>query len=271
MAKPRVYKTEAIVLKRTNLGEADSIITLYTPNLGKIRAVAKGARRPKSKIGGHLDLLTQSALLLAQGQNLDIITQSQISASFPLIRRDLWRTSCAIYIAELVDQFTPEHVENYPVYKLLQTTLLRLCEARNNELVLRYFELHLIGHLGFQPELYQCIACKSTLAQEKNFFSASGGGMVCPKCTRKESLVRPVSVEALKVMRFFLTTDHISASRLRISPDLSLELEQLMREYMCYLLEREVKSAGFLDRIRGEADPTALNADRSSYFSRSTT
>ena len=74
--------------------------------------------------------------------------------------------------------------------------------------------------------------------------------MLCPKCISKESLVRPVSVEALKVMRFFLTTDQLSASRLRISPDLSLELEQLMREYMRYLLEREVKSVEFLDRIR---------------------
>jgi hypothetical protein len=89
MARPRVYKTEAIVLKRTNLGEADNIITLYTPNFGKIRAVAKGVRRPKSKLGGHLDLLTQSALLLAQGQNLDIITQAQSIESFLTLKSDI--------------------------------------------------------------------------------------------------------------------------------------------------------------------------------------
>jgi len=271
MTKPRVYKTEAIVLKRINLGEADNIITLYTPNLGKVRAVAKGARRPKSKLGGHLDLLTQSALLLAQGQNLDVITQSQTIESFISLRSDLWRTGCAIYLAELVDQFTPEHVENYPVYGLLQTTLSWLCEARNNELVLRYFELHLLRHLGYQPELYRCLSCKSTLKPERNFFSASGGGVVCPNCTRKESLVRPVSTEALKVMRFLIDNDHTSAGRLRISPDLSHELEQLIREYIRYLLEREVKSVEFLDRLRVEDDCSNSGFNNSRYFSRSTT
>ena len=148
MARPRVYKTEAIVLKRTDLGEADSIITLYTPNLGKIRAVAKGVRRPKSKLGGHLDLLTQSALLLAQGRNLDIITQSQTIESFLPLKSDLRHISCALYLAELVDQFTAEQVENHPIYELLHTNLLWLCRTRNCELVLRHFELQLLRHLG---------------------------------------------------------------------------------------------------------------------------
>jgi len=256
MARPRVYKTEAIVLKRTSLGEADNIITFYTPNLGKLRAVAKGVRRPKSKLGGHLDLLTQSSLLLAQGQNLDVITQSQTIESFLPLKSDLWRTSCAIYVAELADQFTVEQVENYPVYMLLETTLLWLCEARSeadaNELVLRYFELHLLSHLGYQPELYQCLSCRSPLAPERNFFSASGGGVMCPNCARKEQLVRPVSADAIKVMRFLLKNDFASASRLRVSPELTRELEQLMRAYIRYLLERDVKSAGFLDRLREE-------------------
>ena len=252
MARPRVYKTEAIVLKRNNLGEADSIITFYTPNLGKIRAIAKGVRRPKSKLGGHLDLLTQSSLLLAQGQNLDVITQCQTIESFLPLRSDLWRTSCAIYLLELVDQFTADQVENYPIYRLLQTTLLRLCEAQSNELVLRYFELQLLRHLGYQPELYQCLNCKAPLALGSNLFSVSGGGVVCLNCAKKEQLVCPISVDAVKVMRFFLKNDISSASRLKVSLDLSRELEQIMRQYIRYLLEREVKSVEFLDRLRVE-------------------
>ena len=250
MARPRVYKTEAIVLKRTDLGEADSIITLYTPNLGKIRAVAKGVRRPKSKLGGHLDLLTQSALLLAQGQNLDIITQSQTIESFLPLKGDLRRISCAFYIAELVDQFTAEQVENYPIYKLLHTDLLWLCGARNCELVLRHFELQLLSHLGYQPELYQCLGCKSPLAPQRNLFSASGGGVFCTACAGSEPAVRPISVDALKVMRFLISGDHASASRLRMSRDLSREVEQLIRWYIRYLLEREVKSLEFLNHLR---------------------
>jgi len=118
MATPKVYKTHAIVLKRINLGEADKILTLYTPNLGKLSAIAKGVRRPKSKMGGHLELLTHCSLMLARGQNLDIITQSETISSFLPLRDDLWRSSLALYAAELVAQFTAEHVENYPIYRL---------------------------------------------------------------------------------------------------------------------------------------------------------
>jgi DNA repair protein RecO (recombination protein O) len=90
------------------------------------------------------------------------------------------------------------------------------------------------------------------LAPERNFFSASGGGVICPNCSRNEQLVRPISADAIKVMRFLLQNDFASASRLRVSPVLSRELEQLMRAYIRYILEREVKSAGFLDRLREE-------------------
>ncbi|MEE8470647.1 MAG: DNA repair protein RecO, partial [Dehalococcoidia bacterium] len=171
MARPRVYKTEAIVLKKTNLGEADNIISLYTPDLGKIRAVAKGVRRPRSKLGGHIEPLTQSALLMAQGRNLDIITQSQTIESFLPLRTNLWQTCCAIYVAELVDQFTAEQVENYPVYRLLHHTLHWLCTARSSELVLRHFELNLLSHLGYRPELYLCPNCRSPLTPRQNLFS----------------------------------------------------------------------------------------------------
>ncbi len=221
MARPRVYKTEAIVLKRINLGEADSIITLYTPNHGKIRAVAKGVRRLKSKLGGHLDLLTRSALLLAQGRNLDIITQSQSIESFLPLKSDLNRISCAFYVAELLDQFTAEEVENYPIYRLLNADLLWLCTARNSALVLRHFELQLLSHLGYQPELYHCLGCKSPLTPQRNLFSAISGGSFCPDCAGKEPVVRPISVDALKVMRFLLSNDHTSARRLRMRSDLS--------------------------------------------------
>ena len=254
MTTPRVYKTEAIVLKRIKLGEADRILTLYTPHLGKLKAVAKGVRRPKSKLGGHVELLTYGTVMLARGRNLDIITQSQTISSFLPLRDDLWRTSRAIYAADLVDCFTAEQVENYPVFKLLLDTLHWLCQTPNGEFPLRYFELHLLAYVGYRPKLGQCLGCNSHLQPTTNFFSVSGGGILCPKCHDRESLARPISVNALKVMRFFQDSDYNSASRLRVNPDLSRELELLMREYIRYLLEHEVKSAIWLDRLREESD-----------------
>jgi len=254
MTAPKVYKTEAIVLKTLNVGEADRILSLYTPNLGKFSAIAKGVRRPKSKLGGHLGLLCHSSLMLARGQNLDIITQSETISSFLPLRGDLWRSSLALYAAELVDQFTAEREENYPVFKLLLDTLHRLCETKDRELTMRYFELHLLAHLGYKPELYQCLACKSALEPTTNFFSP-GGGVLCPECRGKEPVARPISVNALKVMRFLASSDYATASRLRLNPELSGELESLLRHYIRYILEREVKTVEFLDRLRRDMIP----------------
>ena len=250
MARPRVYKTEAIVLKRTNLGEADGILTLYTPNHGKIRAVAKGIRRPQSKLGGHLDLLTRSALLLAQGQNLDIITQSQTITSFLPIRNDLKLIGSALYMAELLDQFTEEQIDNYPIYKLLNDDLLWLCEARSHDLVLRHFELQLLSHLGYQPELYECVGCRSSLKPQRNMFSPGSGGVLCMECARNEPAVSHISVDTIKAMRFLLNNEQSSANRLRMSEDVSRETERLIRWYIRYLLERDLKSIEFLDHLQ---------------------
>ena len=249
---PRLYNTEAVVLKKIELGEADSILTLYTPHRGKLRAVAKGVRRPKSKLGGHVELLTYSEMLLIQSQNLDIITQSQTVESFLPLRDDLQRTSWALYVAELIDRFTAEGEENYPIFRLLVDTLHWLCHARHGEIILRCFELHLFQYLGYQPQLQKCVSCQSPLKPNTNFFTPSGGGVLCPRCYDREPIVYPLSLNALKVMRFLQRSDYASVDRLRITPELSSELKQLMQGYIRYLLEREVKSAEWLDRLEKE-------------------
>lgn len=252
MPRLRVYKTEAIVLKAGALGEADRLLTLYTPYLGKIKALAKGVRRPKSKLGGHLELLSYSTMMLAQGRNLDIVSQSQTLEAFLPLRQDLWRIGCALYAAELVDRFTPERVEDYPLYKLLLDTLRRLAQGRRTEITLRYFEIQLLERLGYRPQLERCLRCSSPLRPIANFFSASAGGVLCPACSPSEPVVRPLSLGALKVMRLLQKEDYAAASRVRLPPQISLELEGLLREYIRYLLEGEVRSLAFLDRLRRE-------------------
>lgn len=252
---PKLYNTEAIVLKKTELGEADCILTLYTPHRGKLRAVAKGARRPKSKLGGHVELLTYSEILLAQSKNLDIITQSQTIQGFFSLRDDLWRTSWALYVIELVERFTAEDEENYPIFRLLVDTLQWLCQARHGDIILRCFELHLLQYLGYRPQLQKCVDCQSPLEPGINFFTPSGGGVLCPGCRDREPVVYPLSLNALKVIRFLQRSDYASVDRLRITPELSTELKRLMQGYIRYLLEREVKSVDWLDRLKKEGLP----------------
>ena len=250
MSKPRTYQTEAIIIKKTKLGEADRILTLYTPHLGKIQAFAKGVRRPRSKLSGHLELLTYSQVSLARGRNLDTIIGSQTINSFLPLKSDLELTSYALYVAELIDKFTADEVENYPLFQLLLETLERLCEASDKELVLRYFELHLLDKVGYRPQLQQCVSCHLPLEPVNNSFCPGAGGMLCPNCSQNQFLTYPVSLDALKVLRFFQGSDYDTARRLKLEPELSHQLETVIRDYFKYLLEREVKSTAWLADLR---------------------
>ncbi len=257
MTKPRNYQTEAIIIKKTKLGEADRILTLYTPHLGKIQAVAKGVRRPRSKLSGHLELLTYSLVSLARGRNLDIITGSQTINSFLPLKSDLELSSYALYITELVNQFTADHIENHPLFSLLIETMEQLSQGGNNELVLRYFELQLLERVGYRPRLQQCVFCHQSLKPATNFFCPSAGGMLCPVCSQDQHFSDPLSVNGLKVLRLLQDGDYNTVNRLKMNHILSGELEGITRNYIKYLLEREIKSVAWLDTLR-QQNQTAL-------------
>jgi len=250
MSKPRNYQTEAIIIKKTKLGEADSILTLYTPHLGKIQGFAKSLRKPKSKMAGHLELLTHSLVSLARGRNLDTITGSQTINSFLPLKSDLWLTSCGLYALELINQFTADHIENNPLFQLLLDTMHHLCQTGDNELVLRYFELDLLEKVGYRPQLQQCVSCHLPLEPVTNSFCPSAGGTLCPNCSQNQPLTYPLSVNALKVLRLLQISDFSITGELKINPELSHELKTVLGDYIKYLLEREVKSATWLDTLR---------------------
>jgi len=252
MPEPRDYKTEAIVIKKTKLGEADRVLTFYTPHLGKIQAVAKGVRRPRSKMAGHLELLTYSQISLARGRNLDTVTGSQTISSFLPLKNDLWLTSCALYATELVNQFTADHVENYPLFRLLLETMEQLCQAGDKELLLRYFEMNLLDRVGYRPKLRECASCQQLLNPTGNSFSPGAGGMLCPDCSLDQPFSSPLSVNAQKVLRLMQDSDYAAVNRLKLDTALAGDLKRVLGNYIKYLLEREVKSAGWLDSLRDQ-------------------
>jgi len=252
MGTPRSYQTQAIIIKQSRLGELDKIVTFYTPELGKLKAVAKGACRPGSKLGGNVELLTHSMMMLAKGRNLDFITQSQTIDAFPSLKNDLWRTSCGFYILELIDSFTVENNENRPLFDLLLDTLHRLCQDDNSETVLRYFELHLLHYLGYRPQLQQCVICNLPIKPAANFFSSSQGGVLCPRCSQEMPGLRPISVDALKILRLWQNCDYITARRVKAGGKLHSELEKVLQEYIKYILQREIKSIAWLEELKTE-------------------
>lgn len=253
MIKHHLYKTEAIVLRRRDLGEADKVLVLYTPYLGRLSAVAKGVRKPTSRLGGHVELLAHSNMMLAQGRSLDIVTQSQMIHSFPGLRDNLERAGYGFYAAELVERFTEERIENQPLFRLLLNMLTYLEETQDPDLALRHFELHALELAGYRPELHRCLNCSAELRPVSNFFSASAGGTLCPNCGPSDRVARPFSLNALKVLRLLQDTAAVGEARVRLDSRLARELEGLLTEYISYILEGEIRSMRFLRDLRRKA------------------
>ena len=208
-------------------------------------------------MAGHLELLTHSLVSLARGRNLDTITGSQTINSFLPLKSDLWLTSYALYLIELVNQFTADHVENRPLFQLLLETMHNLCQPGSKDLTLRYFELHLLNKVGYRPQLQQCVVCHSPLEPITNSFSPSAGGIICPDCSQNQPLTYPLSVNALKVLRLLQSSDYSTINKLKMNPQLSQELEVVMRNYIKYLLEREIKSVTWLDALKEQIKQVA--------------
>lgn len=246
----RVYRSEAVVLRRQDLGEADRLLTLFTPQHGKLRAVAKGVRRPGSKKAGHLEPFTLTILLLARGRELDIITQAEAVKTFPHLRDDLIRLGLAAYVIELTDRFGIQESDSQALFQLVVNTLERLDGDPSPEAALRYFQVRLLDLAGYRPELSRCVNCLSEAAPEDQFFSVLEGGLLCPRCGPMRSEARPLSLQALKVMRHYQRNSYAEASRPQISPKVALELEALLESYLCHLLERELNVPGFVRQVR---------------------
>ncbi len=245
----RSYRTEALVIRHSNFGEADRILTLYTRENGKIRAVAKGVRKLKSRKAGHLEPFTHVQLQLARGRDLPIVTQAETIEAFLSIRNSLEITAQAAYVLEILDRFTFDEEENRELYRLAVEALQRLDSGIDPFYVNRYFELHVLDTLGFKPEMFVCVICRKPIEPVDQYFSAAQGGVVCPNCIGKVEGARPVSVSALKFLRHFQRSDFKEATR--ANPDLMVrgEMEDLLQHYISIQLDRRLNTPGFIRAI----------------------
>ncbi|GAB4446499.1 MAG: DNA repair protein RecO [Chloroflexi bacterium OHK40] len=244
--RDRVYRTEALILRRSDFGEADRLVLIATPG-GKQRVVAKGARKTTSKLAGHIELFTRASLLLAVGRNLDIITQSQIVASYPTLRRELPRLSSAYYAAELYDRFTEEGDESRPIFELLEATYAALDRTINPDLVLRAYELRLLHLTGYRPHLHHCATCQELLTEQADRFSPQLGGVLCEQHRGADRASLAMSGATFRLLRYLQSQPLDAIEALRLSPAVRGEAEHLLRAYVRQLLERDLKSVAFLE------------------------
>ena len=257
--RARLYKTEGIVLRGMDLGEADRVLTVLTPRLGKLRVIARGVRRPRSRLGGGLEPMSDVQLVLAVGRTWDVVTASTLEDPHLGLRNDLHSTAAAWYLVELADRFCEGAADSYEAFGLLAQALTALdapARAVRRELVARWYELHLLDAMGFRPELSQCLECGDAIGPLDNAYSPVAGGILCPTCADGALGARPISADALKVLRHLQRSQLTEVLGLRLSGLLHREAERLLHGTISAVLERELRSRDFFEEVaaRGTAE-----------------
>jgi DNA repair protein RecO (recombination protein O) len=248
---PRRYTTDAIVLSRFDYGEADRILTLVTPGLGKLKAIAKGIRRQKSRIGGSLEPFAELRLALAHGRTFDVVTQVEVVHPWLRLRDDLVSFGTASYLAEMADRTQEERHPAEAVYLLLKRSYELLDAGMAPGRVARWFEMHLADELGIRPEVDRCVECGRLLeADERYRWLPPLGGVLCERCPGAPHGVAGLTLEALKLLKAYQRMDVEALAALRVRPEVEVEVERAMREFLGYTLDRAPRSLAFLDEVR---------------------
>jgi DNA repair protein RecO (recombination protein O) len=250
--RQRAFRVDAVVLRHSDWGEADRLLWLFTLEMGKIRVLAKGVRKIRSRKAGHLEPFTRVQLLLAKGRDILLVTQAETVEAFLPLHEGLEGITYASYAVELLDRFTYEEGENRQLYQLLVDTLLRLSQMPERDLAIRYFELRLLDLVGFRPQLFRCLGCDEEIRPQAQYFSAQAGGILCPKCGAHATGVHPISMQALKYLRHYQRSKFPEAQKAVLNPELNRELETVMQHYLTYLLERGLNTPPFMRRLRKE-------------------
>lgn len=246
-----VYKANAIVLHRFSLGETDRVLTLFTRDAGKLNAVAKGSRRPGSRLSGATELFTDARLLLAVGKSLDIVSQCEIRESFPGIRSDLALLARATYLCELTDRLTVDREPDPELFDLLLSALYLLQRSKDcPDVIVHAYEMHALAQRGYEPALTACVKCSQPIGRGRNAFSPSLGGALCPEDRFVAQDAIQLGGGTLDLLRQFAKSEPEELIACRPDPRSLVEADRCLRWYIRYRTERELKSVEFLDILR---------------------
>jgi len=251
MPVPRRYTTDAIVLSRFDLGEADRVLTLMTPDMGKIKAIAKGVRRTTSRLGGSLEPFAELRVALARGRTFDVVTQVSVTHAWLRLRDSLESAATAWYLAELADRSLEERHAAEPLYALLRRAYELLDAGMAAGRVARWYEMHLLDELGMRPEVDRCVECDRVLEAEGRFrWVPPLGGVLCDRCPGPVHERTGLTLDGLKLLKAYQRLDVAALAGLRQGPLVEREVEADLREFVRQALERDARSLPFLDEVR---------------------
>ncbi|WP_043933915.1 DNA repair protein RecO [Bacillus sp. EB01] len=245
-------KCEGIIIRTTDYAETNKVVTLYTRERGKIGVMARGAKKPNSRLSAITQLLTHGYFLFQKGSGLGTLQQGEIISPMRSIRGDIFLTAYASYVSELTDKATDDSKANPYHYELLLQTLICFDEGYDPEVITMIYEMKMLNVLGLYPVLDQCSVCGST---DGHFsFSIREGGFICHRCLEKDPYHFKISQAAAKLLRLFYHFDLSRLGNISVKQETKDELKKVISAYYEEYSGLNLKSKKFLnsmDSFRG--------------------
>lgn len=249
-SRPRTYSVEAVVVRAADFGEGDRLVTLLTPFGGLVRAVARGARKPKSRLGGNVDLLRHIKVSVAEGRSLHSVSQVESLTSLRGLHSGLEKMSTGLYMAEVAERLSAEGGSNPPLFNHLVYMLQRLDDEALHPLMPRWFDMQVLRINGSLPAIIECVDCGAQLEPESHVFSPSRGGLVCPDCRASENdVLLPASMNTIKLLRHMARSQWDVVRPIDCGEEELRQVSRILREHMQFVLDRHVRSSAFMDEV----------------------
>lgn len=242
--------TEGFILKNTKYGETDSILTIFTRKLGKVSAIAKGARKSKSGLLAGIQPFCYSEFVLYKGRNLYTVSQCDPKEIFYPLREDLIKLSYAAYLMELVEAVITEGQTNNRLFNLLGKTLY-IFKKEDVEIntIVRAFEIKIMNYSGFKPHFSSCINCNTKQTSSWKF-SSKEGGLLCSSCFSTDPFAMKIGNTTIKLAIYLLTRDIIEVHKLKISKYLNEELKKISKQYiLTHINKNSFKSLSIIEKL----------------------
>jgi len=241
------YRDRAVVLRKLDYGEADRIFTLLTREHGKVGAIAKGVRRPSSKLGPSLELYGHVDVLLAKGRGeLDVVAQVARVPGYR-ISGDVSSMAHAALICELAERVCEDRHPLDGVYELTVTALDELARETDPRRASAWFLMTALDLLGYAPQLVSCASCERPLPAQPAAFSAEAGGLLCSSCALPSMDLVPLA--AIKVLRLMASGDLDTYRRVKLDPALMASIEGVLQSQLEHHLDRRLKSLAFINSL----------------------
>ena len=247
----RHLPTKGVVLRYTNFNEADRMLTIFSPELGKISVLARGCRKAKSRFLAATELFCYGEYTLYRRGDFHIMTQANILDSFYEIRSDMDKLLYASYVINLTEEVvSPGQGDIHLFYLLLQTLSYFSYSDLEPELITHVFEIKLLDHIGYRPVLDKCIACGSN--KGPYHFDIREGGLVCANCYNTNIIGNNIQMGTIKTIEYVLDMDMNRINVLKIPSSIKEELDTILKAYIEERIDKKLKSRKFIDDFKGK-------------------